>query len=322
MRTGVGTEVPEIVVDLPSQFSTWDLPRQWGGRILLAGQTFDSTSGQGTLSIIGVDQSTGVTAEVALPEARIGATELADLGDDRTGIIDSYPALAWDEDNDRLVVVHATEDVVTELDLRTWETTPHRFGPGSDDHAGDPIAQHEMNSSDLWTSTRRTAALGSGGAVMYVAGLIGEFAERDDSPVSIMRPSGIMAVDTRTWEIVDRLDAPISDLFISPDGHRLIGTGYSQESTTSRYLSESSGLYVIDPIDLEVIVHHPPDRAEQYFGAVSYSRDRSLAYVTSYSTVDIVDVIDLDSGAIVGNRRSIQVFGEVATVAEVTGGGD
>jgi hypothetical protein len=80
-------------------------------------------------------------------------------------------------------------------------------------------------------------------------------------------------------------------------------------------------VYLIEPADLEVIVHHPPDRDESYFGQMSFSQDGSLAYVTSYSTVEQVDVIDLDSGEVVANRTGIQVYGEAATVVDRSGGG-
>jgi hypothetical protein len=320
VRTGVDIEVPETVADLPSQFSPWGAPRLWNNLIVLTGQNFDPTSSQTTVTILVVDQSNGMIGETGLPGAGMGATELVDLGDGRTGVIDSSPALVWDEGNGRILVVHATEDLVTEFDLGSSEVINHRFGPSIED-APAQVTQDQMNDADLWSSTRRTAALGPGGEVIYAAGAVGEFVERDGSMISITEPSGLVAIDTGTWEIVDRLDAPISDVFISPDGNRLIATGNRDESTASNYVSESSGLYVIDPIGLEIVVHHPPDRANRYYGAGSYSRDGSLAYVTSYTTVEEVCVVDLDSGAVLSCRSDIQVIGEVATVVDMTRGG-
>jgi WD40 repeat protein len=320
VRTGVDVEVPETVADLPTQFSPWGAARLLNDLIVLTGQDFDPTSGQVTLTILVVDPSTGTIGETRLPGARVGVTELVDLGDGRTGVIDSIPALVWDEDNGRVLVVHATDDLVTELDLGSSQVIDHRFGPTIDDSPG-PVTQDQMNNAYLWSSTRRTAALGPGGGMVYAAGVVGEFVERNDSMISITEPSGLVAVDTGTWEIVDRLDAPISDVFVSPDGKRLIATGSRDESTASSYVSESSGLYVIDPIGLEVVAHHPPDRANRYFGAGSYSRDGSLAYVTSYTTVEEVCVVDLDSGAILSCRSDIHVIGEAATVVDMTRGG-
>jgi hypothetical protein len=318
VRAEVGVDQPETLADLPSEFSPLDYPRLREDRIVLIGQDFDSSSGLSTLTVVSVDQSTGIISETELPETGIGATELVELGNGQTGVVDSFPALVWDEDNGRILVVHAIDDLVIAYDLDTGETTQHRFGPRTG--AGTQVTRNELNGSNLWASTIRTAVLGQNGTVMYVAGSVGGFVQSDDSPTSITTPSGIVAVDTDTWEIVDRLEAPISVVFMSPDGRRLLATGYTEENSPTTYSVEGSGVYLIDPADLEVIAHHPPDRAEEYFGQMSFSQDGSLAYVTSYSTVEQVDVIDLDSGEVVANRTGIQVYGEAATVVDMTGG--
>jgi hypothetical protein len=317
VRTGVGVDQPETLADLPSEFSPLDYPRLRQERIVLTGQDFDPSSGLSTLTVISVDQSTGTISKTELPETGIGATELVDLGNGQTGVVNSFPALVWDEGDGRILVVQAIDDLVIAYDLDTEETTQHRFGPGTD--VGGQVTQNELNDADLWATTGRTAVLGQNGTVMYVAGSVGGFVQTDDSPTSLTTPSGIVAVDTGSWEIVDRLEAPISVVFMSPDGRRLLATGYTEESGPTTYSGESSGVYLIDPADLEVIAHHPPDRGEEYFAQMSFSQDGSLAYVTSYSTVEQVDVIDLDSGEVVANRTGIQVYGEAATVADMSG---
>lgn len=318
VRTGVGVDQPETVADLPSDFSPWDSPRLWQNQIVVTGQEFDPTSGLSTLTAISVDQSTGVISKVDLPEAGIGAAELVDLGNGQTGVVDSFPAVVWDQGNGRILVVHAIDDLVTAYDLDTGETSQHRFGPATD--AGDPVPQNELNDADLWVTTGRTAVLGQDGTVMYVAGSVGGFVQTGDSPTSLTTPSGIVAIDTGTWEIIDRLEAPISVVLMSPDGRRLLATGYAEESGTTTYSVESSGVYVIDPADLDVIAHRPADPGAEYFGQMSFSQDSSLAYVTSYSTVEQVDVIDLDSGEVVASRIGIQVYGEAAAVVDMSGG--
>ena len=314
MRTGVGFDQPEVVADLPSEFAPWDAPRLREDRIVLTGQNYGTSSRQGTLIVISVDRSTGVISETELPETGIGAAELVDLGDGQTGVVDSYPALVWDEGGGRILVVHAIDDLVTEYDLDTGETTQHRFGPATG--TGGQVTQDELNAADLWATTGRTAVLGQDGTVMYVAGSVGAFVRSEDSPTSLTSPSGIVAVDTGTWEIVDRLEAPISVVFMSPGGRHLLATGYTEESGPTTYSVEPSGVYVIDPANLEVIAHHPPARGEEYLGQISFSHDGSLAYISSYSTVQQVDVIDLDSGEIVANRTGIQVYGEAAVVVD------
>lgn len=314
MRTGVGFDQPETVADLPPEFAPWDAPLMHGDRIVLPGQNYDTSSRRGTLIVISVDQSTGAITETELPETGIGAAELVDLGNGQTGVVDSYPAVVWDEGNGRILVVHAVDDLVTEFDLDTGEISQHRFGPGSE--FGSQITQDELNEADLWATTGRTAVLGQDGTVMYVAGSVGGFVQSEDSPTSITTPSGIVAVDTGSWQVVDRLDAPISVVSMSPGGRHLLATGYTEKSGPTTYSAESSGVYLIDPADLEVIAHHPPGQGEEYLGQISFSEDGSFAYVTSYSTVQQVDVIDLDSGEIVANRTGIQVYGQAAVVVD------
>ncbi|HEX6146356.1 MAG TPA: hypothetical protein VF083_06210 [Acidimicrobiia bacterium] len=314
MRTGVGFDQPETVAELPSDFSPWDAPLMHGDRIVLPGQNYDTSSRQGTLIVISVDQSTGAISETELPGTGIGAAELVDLGNGQTGVVDSYPAVVWDESKGRILVVHAVDDLVTEFDLDTGEISQHRFGPATDD--GGQVTESESNDADLWATTGRTAVLGHDGTVMYVAGSIGGFVQSVDSPTSLTTPSGIVAVDTGSWQIVDRLEAPISVVFMSPGGRHLLATGYTEESGPTTYSVEPSGVFLIDPADLDVIAHHPPAQGEEYLGQISFSQDGTFAYVTSYSTVQQVDVIDLDSGEIVANRTGIQVYGEAAVVVD------
>ncbi|HSK05965.1 MAG TPA: hypothetical protein VK990_00495, partial [Acidimicrobiia bacterium] len=112
VRMGVGVDQPETLADLPSGFSPRNAPLMHEDRIVLTGQDYDTSSRQGRFTVISVDQSTGVISETELPETGIGAAELVDLGNGQTGVVDSYPALVWDDGNGRILVVHAVDDLV------------------------------------------------------------------------------------------------------------------------------------------------------------------------------------------------------------------
>ena len=320
VRATIGSDQPDVLAEFSPGFSPWDLPRLWDGEIVLAGHSYDTGSVQGMLSLVTVDPTNGTKLETPIPAGLVGPIKLIELESGRLGVVDSYPALTWDENNGRLLVVPSTEDLIVEFDTATGGITQHRFGGDTGESLPVEISQAQVNSAEIWASARRTAALSPHGRVMYVSGAAGEISEEEGAPVSVTTPSGILAIDTETWGVIDRLDAPISDLFLSPDGTRLIAGGYREEFTDSRQESESSGIFVLDPIGLEVLAHHPPGPAEGFMGQVSFSRDGSLAYVTTYGEGETASVIDLEIGAILAERDDILVFGEVATVAD-TGNG-
>ena len=313
MRATVGNGELDVLADLSPGFSPWNLPWLWDGEIVLAGHSYGASSTRGTMSVVTVDSTNGTTLETPIPEGLVGPIELIELESGRLGVVDSFPAVTWDENQGRLLIVPPTDDLVIEFDTATRGVTEHRFGDESDESPAVEISQAQVNAAVIWASSRRTAALSPDGRVMYLSGAAGEISEEDGAPLSITTSSGILAIATESWEVIDRLDAPISDLFLSPDGTRLLAGGYSEEFTDSRHAFESSGIFVLDPIGLEVVAHHP---AEGSMGQVSFSRDGSLAYVTTYAEGETASVIDLETGAIVAEREGILVFGEVATVAD------
>ncbi|MGH8950247.1 MAG: YncE family protein [Acidimicrobiia bacterium] len=320
VRATVGSD-PDVLAELSPGFSPWDLPWFGDDEIVLAGHSYGVSSTPGTMSVVTVDATSGTTVETPIPQGLVGPIEVIELESGRLGVVDSFPALTWAENEGRLLVVPPIEDLVIEFDTATRAITQHRFGGESDARPAAEISQAQVNAAEIWASSRRTAALSPDGRVMFVSGTAGKIVEEDGAAVSITTPSGILTIDTESWEVIDRLDAPISDLFLSPDGTRLLAGGYSEELRETRSVSESSGIFVLDPVGLEVLAHHPPGPAGGIMGQVSFSGDGSLAYVTTYAEDETASVIDLETGAILTERPGIMVFGEVATVADRGGAG-
>lgn len=315
VRAGLGAAEPEAIADLPARFSPLDQPRLQNDRLLLIGQAFEAGSALGSIGVVSVDLASGDMVETPIPEVTFGPTEVVELEGGQTGVIDSYPAFIWDEPQSSYFIVHPIEDSIVEFDTISGSITEHHFGKDSDLFSDIEISQDQLNGADLWASHRRSAVLGSGSQVIFVSGAIGSIIEADQVPVSTSTPAGIVAIDTATWEIVDHLDVPVSDLYISPDGHSLIAAGYTEEFVDTGYEFESFGLYVIDPTNLEVVMHHPAGLAEDYLGPVTFSENGALAYVTRSADVESVYVIDVETGKVLNERDNLRVLGEVEAVA-------
>jgi hypothetical protein len=210
------------------------------------------------------------------------------------------------------LIVHANQDVVTEVDPTSGEVTEHRF---ADDDSNPP-------SDDAITVGRRTAVLGRNGGSLYVATAIEDYGLVDQGWTDEMRSTGIESIDTETWAVVDRLEAPISEIYLSPPGYRLLATGqsYSYGPTTNE--SQSSGFFVIDPVDLGVVAHHGGSEPNLYYGEISFSMDAPVGYVTSWDQEINIHVVDLDTGNILRTRShpEIQIYGKAGVLGEVRQG--
>ena len=111
-------------IDLPVGFSSWFPIDVEQGRVRLFGSTIIGVESEA--SVVVVDLPTGEVSHFPLPEVPIGNVDQIEISPTESAIVDASPAVVWDEE--RAFVVHAGEDVVTEVDLVTGATGEHRFG--------------------------------------------------------------------------------------------------------------------------------------------------------------------------------------------------
>jgi hypothetical protein len=159
----------------------------------------------------------------------------------------------------------------------------------------------------------RSAQLSPDGRRLYVATRVGEaVVESEDDWYLGTRSTGLEVIDTETWARIDRLDAPIGEVHLSPDGKRLIGWGFAQEDRFSTTTFESHGVFVIDATSMEVLAHH--EGPDDWYYPISFSGDGRFGYLTSGSRTS---VIDLASGDAIGSRlgASFQVWGEAGVIS-------
>lgn len=302
-----------------SNHSVWGTPEIDDDRYVSYGRTIGEDGNEGAFTIFTGDETGGALVPTPLTGIQIGLTEVVELAGERTGVIDAVPGMVWDADRQRALIVHATQDVVTEFDVTTFDTTDHVFGPSVQDPADSTTPMTYPDDASYWASKRRTARLSPDGARLYIAGSSPEFEDVDGATRSVNTPTGLLVVDTSSWSTITQLDIPVSEIYMSPDGRRLVATGGREESTLSSYSLESSGWYLIDTADMSVISHVEADRPDQWYGPMSFNLEANVAYVSSWALRNRVDVVDLDTGEVVASRDgdNVQMFGNAAVIADV-----
>ncbi|MEX1134866.1 MAG: hypothetical protein WED83_08495 [Acidimicrobiia bacterium] len=322
-RMSASLQQPVIVAKLPPGFYAWPGSHLNGDQAVMFGPISGDINryNTGEATIVTVDLATGAVREIPLPGVEVGIIAEVDIGEAFPGLVDASPAVVWDHEVSKALIVHATRQVVTEVDLATGKVTEHQFG-AEVWRWGPLFTGTTGQGGGAFVGNSRVAVLSQDERALYVATTVGEFVVGDEGWSATTTSTGIATIDTENWQIVDRLDAPISEVHLSPDGDRLLATGYSYTEGTNEYEYTSSGSYVIDPVGLEVIAHHDPDQADRNYGAFSFSNDSHLGYVTSWGQQANIDVVDLETGAILHTRSDpeIQIFGEVGILGEVRQG--
>ncbi len=309
-----GEVSPVVVADLPDHMIWFELHIN-DGLAMIFGliSPDDDYKGEGVL--VTVELATGVTNEIPLPGVEVGTVGELELPQNGSTSFDAYPAVVWDDERSRVFIVDVNRDMVTEVSATTGEVIEHQFGSEA--------SNSKPTADGPFTSGQRSAALGHpSGSVLYVASATLTFELVDDYLTVNLAPEGIETIDTSTWEVIDRLDEPISEIHLSSAGDRLLASGQQYTDTADTQESTSSGLYVIDPVDLVVVAHHDADQVDQYFGNFSFSPDSSIGYVTTWDQLTNLNVISLETGEIVATRSApdIQFFATPSLLIEASPG--
>jgi hypothetical protein len=216
-------------------------------------------------------------------------------------------------------VVHADVDIVTEVDLATGGTVEHSYGA----EASLVVRLFAWlappaNAKGGYGETRRSAVLSEDGSTLFVATSIGDIEMSDDDWSVTTVPSGIVAIDTGSWEVIDRLDAPISDIALSPDGARMIGYGGEMRESPNDSGYESRGYYVIDPQDLEVVSRHGTNDPYVSFSTADFGSTGEVGYVGYYDFYGrmSIDILALEEGTVVRTvtGTDLQLFSQAGVL--------
>ncbi len=306
---------PGTVWEIPIGFSAWSFPLLTDERLVAYGQWFEPTTvdnpGPGPMALLTADRN-GDAIISPLYEVGVGTTSVFEFDDGVIGVLDTSPAVVWDASNETAIVVDGASDNLTVFAIGTGESTTHRFGPDGE-LSTDPPPEYPEN-VDLWAGSWRTAVLSDDGDTLFVAGNRGEFVDVDGVPTSVTTPHGVTAIDTDTWEVVAQSDVPVSEIHISRDGTRLVGFGQREESSANDYRYESSGVYILDPSDLEVVAHIEPETTQMWFGPVSFAASGNVAHIGGMTGIMLVD---LEDGEILQSipGSDVQIIGDAGVLS-------
>jgi hypothetical protein len=313
---GVG---PEREVDLPSNFYPWQGALFDEEHAYLFGRISDSSGENEHAAIVVAELDGGAGTTIELPDVESGVIETVDVGADFSPSLFASPAVVWDVPNGRALVVQADEDVITEIALATGETVDHSYGAEAS-IIGSLLAWlvPPASAKGGYGETRRSAVLSGDGSTLLVASSIGDIQVSDDDWSVTTVPSGIVAIDTASWEVVDRLDAPISDIAVSPDGASIIGYGGEMRESPNDSGYESRGYYLIDAEVLEVVTSHGTDDSSRAYSTVGFDAMGRVGYVGYYDFYGrmSIDIVDLETGAVVGTvtATDLQLFSEAGVI--------
>jgi hypothetical protein len=157
----------------------------------------------------------------------------------------------------------------------------------------------------LVPGTDRTAVLDPEGRRLYVATM--RRTQSDDFREFREMALGGFVVDTDSLRIVNRIDQPVSELALSPDGARLLATGTDVESRSDGAgVVRPHGLYVLDPVSLDELAYIPAAGPMRVAG---FSADGGIAYLQSWEDdssggqVCVISSLDLDQFDIAAETR-------------------
>jgi hypothetical protein len=312
-------------IDLPTTtFATWYTIDLYQGHVRMFGSRQLNEGVGGGAEILDVDLSSGEVTSIPLPGVELGEIAPVDIGEPGQVVVSLSPALMWDHP-ERALLVHAIEDVITEVDLGSGSVVEHRFGPNELDLSGEAV--QPTGGVVAYVSSSRSAALSPDGATLYVATQFGDVEVTDQGWQTTSEPSGLLAIDMANWSVIDELDVPVSTIAMSPVGDRLLTTGYTDTQTFDtesqdygEYEFGNTGFYLIDP-DLDVIADiQPEDPTQTNYGPVSFA-PYGLGYLMSWNQSPQINVIDLSNGAVLnstgGTYDDVWLLGPIGVLGQV-----
>lgn len=263
--TGVLTKLPEGFSPLAVQLLAD------GRRVAIFGQSLtEEYLAEGDARVLLVGLSDGaIEADIPLPGVLQGQRQTA------AGVSEYVlPGLAWDAARSLLYVVDGAPDRVTVVDL-----SEGRVARQAELRAVswlERLGLVRVAATKALPGTRLSAALSPGGDRLYVTAFREEVEGPFHSPTAWRGvPLGLTVIDTASLRPVGRLDLPVSDLALTPDGRQLLLWGASWDFAAGS-AREGHGVYVVDAARLTQVAHVLPGSDATLLG---FSPDGRYAYI-------------------------------------------
>ena len=224
--------------------------------------------------------------------------------------------LGWDLARQRLYIVHPTQDKVTVVDLAREQVVREARIQPSQSLIERVLAWFASPAlAKAVPGTEHSVVLSPDGAYLHIVSLRRELEEGAwGSMIWRQVPLGLQIVDTRRFHSVHRVDLPLNTLALSPDGERLLLTGFHDETTFNEsHRNEAGGLYLLDTQNkTPILLMHPPG---QNFLLHGFSPDSRYAYFSAYNSDTggdlLLQVLDLESLEITGERHLPSGFADL-----------
>jgi hypothetical protein len=273
---------PERVYALPPDFAPWEMRLLRDGRLAVFGtpvvysdEPVPEASRWGRLLLVDLAEGE-LVGDLELPGVVAGHV----WGGEGAGTL-AHPGLAWDLPRDRLYLVHAERLAVTVVDLERLAVIRQgeisRASSLGQQLAGRLVPAAQAKSQE---GTRRNVGIHPEGSLLYVSGVRWELVYDEEGHVSGERQLslGLTVIDTDDLTELARLDLPVSDVEVSPNGTHLLLSGVSDGRVVDNH-PEHSGLLVLDARTLEQRDHLFEDTIPWIH---AFSADGDSVYITAW----------------------------------------
>jgi hypothetical protein len=310
-RLSGGSDEWERLVDLDYPGHWWWTPQLVGDRLV------GLHIGERPVLMV-TDLETGNRIETPVEGALVEGTVVTTLPDGSEVVEYHSPAIVIGDE--RVFIVHAHENVVTEVDLATGTAEKHELATETSilDRFLAWLVPPAMAKGPSAGVTRH-AVLSPDGATLYLSGYREEVTVDSDGVThETTTPMGVEVIDTETWTVNETIDLPVATVTLSPDGATLLGSGYTGAGTSSGgYLFSGSGTYLISTRDLDF---SHIDQGYEWDTDVQFSRDGDHAYLVGWDHTGVIEVLDLSSGQIVGRQTGeLTLYGAAGVLSSWLG---
>ncbi len=239
-------------------------------------------TGDAFLAVVNADTG-AMTAKIGLPGVLAGwRREEREEGE---VYADYWPGVAVSPDGGRYYVVHADDDRMTVVDLRSLQV--ERSVAVSRrrsllERLGSTLLDLIVESAAAKGGpfVRKEALVSPDGRWLYVTGSSSDLCTGERAvPCETDKPAGLKIIDTKSLQEVRREDG-IGSIALSPDGRWVLGTGwwYVAEGDSTFMTLEGQGLTIIDARSHRVVARIGPEVA---FQQMSVSADGRYVHLMS-----------------------------------------
>ena len=302
-----GAETAEVLIDeFPAGMGPTEMgvfgPQRFG---------FFGTTSDGGAHLFISDLETGEVTEVPLPNVEVGVIEEVELIDDFPVFETANPAVIWDTERSRVLIVEGTRDIVIAIDADTGQVSEHVWESPTSllDRlwaAFLPTAQ----AKGLTTGTTRSAVLSQDGTKLYIATSSSELREGG----TFRAPQDLVVLNTRSWNTIS-IDVVADTLWTSPNSGLILAQGSEVTDNPAESSVSASPIYVIDPADDSVTTIQTTNRSAI---EISFSPDGNLVYIATRGVAEMkIEILDLTFRQLTGaiEFRELSLIGPAGLMA-------